>query len=421
MRQVSPHDSGPSPGRRSPADVVRPGTPFLDGARDRTLGAMSDAPSAVHAAIDRWEESGLVPVELAQRLREEVALEEAESGRRLSRYVLAVTGGILAFIAGGVLLSWAWPRMTVEPRAVLVAFSGIALQLLGTRLEWRDRWLPASYAMQAAGLALVLMALIYSREAWPAGGLGAAAVAVLAVAWVVVSSARAILRSPVMPAVHLVFFLAYLAVALRRAFDLEADTILWILDGVLLVEAAVLGALLQREGPDGAPPWVLTSFSAALYAGFVLVGFTSALSMDWEAAGTVLALDLWFVLVLGFALWGLHGPGAPASSAWFPRQMALLVLGWIPLGFLTAFEVVDGPPEVALVLVAGAGVPAFLHGDRFGLRGEMTAAALAFVSGAWYWGAERAGALGAVGALVVTAGLLFWLSGRWGGREDVPG
>ena len=382
---------------------------------------MSDAPSAVHAAIDRWEESGLISVELALRLREEVSREEEESGLLRSRYVLAVTGGVLAFIAGGVFLSWAWPRMTVEPRAALVAFSGVALQLLGTRLEWRDRWLPASYAMQAAGLTLILLALLYSREAWPAGGLGAAILATLAVVWVVVSSARAILRSPVMPAIHLVFFLAYLAVALRRAFDLEPETILWILDGVLLLEGAVLAAFLRRADPDGAPPWVLTSFTAALYTGFVLVGFTGALSMEWDAAGTVLALDLWFVLVLGFALWGLHGAGVPAGVAWFPRQMTLLVLAWIPLGFLTAFEVVDGPPEVALVLVAGAGVLAFLHGDRFRLRGEMTAAALAFISGAWYWGAERAGALGAVGALVVTAGLLFWLSGRWGGREDVPG
>jgi hypothetical protein len=38
--------------------------------------------------------------------------------------------------------------------------------------------------------------------------------------------------------------------------------------------------------------------------------------------------------------------------------------------------------------------------------------ALALATGAWVYGIERGEALGAVGALVVTAALLFWVSTR---------
>jgi hypothetical protein len=47
----------------------------------------------------------------------------------------------------------------------------------------------------------------------------------------------------------------------------------------------------------------------------------------------------------------------------------------------------------------------------------MTAAALAFVLAVVFWGSERAGALGVVVSLGLTAALLFWLSGRWGGED----
>jgi hypothetical protein len=93
------------------------------------------------------------------------------------------------------------------------------------------------------------------------------------------------------------------------------------------------------------------------------------------------------------------------------------LLAWIVLGFVTALEALDGPPELPLLLVGGAGVAAFAYAhDRrqASLRALMAAAALAFIAPIWYWGVERGGALGAVAALVVTAAVLFWMSGRIG-------
>jgi hypothetical protein len=42
----------------------------------------------------------------------------------------------------------------------------------------------------------------------------------------------------------------------------------------------------------------------------------------------------------------------------------------------------------------------------------MAASTVAFIVGLWVWAVDRGGALGAVVALVATAGLLFWVSGR---------
>jgi hypothetical protein len=94
-----------------------------------------------------------------------------------------------------------------------------------------------------------------------------------------------------------------------------------------------------------------------------------------------------------------------------------MLVAWIALGFFTALEALDGPSELPLVLVGGAGVAAFAYASSMGFRSLMGAAALAFIVPLWYWAVDRAGALGAVAALATTAGLLFWLSGRTG-KDD---
>ena len=113
--------------------------------------------------------------------------------------------------------------------------------------------------------------------------------------------------------------------------------------------------------------------------------------------------------------------------AWLGQLLAYFLLVWIVLGFGTALGALDGPPELPILLVGGAGVAAFTYAHRrsvdVSLRNVMGAAALAFIAPIWYWGVERGGALGAVAALVVTAGVLFWMSGRMGpvGREERAG
>ena len=104
--------------------------------------------------------------------------------------------------------------------------------------------------------------------------------------------------------------------------------------------------------------------------------------------------------------------------AWLAKLLSYQVLLWIPFGFYTALELIDGPPELAVLLVGGGGVAAFAYGNTRGLRPVIGAAALAFIAAVWYWGVERGGALGAVFALALTAGLLFWISGRSGDPDE---
>ena len=102
--------------------------------------------------------------------------------------------------------------------------------------------------------------------------------------------------------------------------------------------------------------------------------------------------------------------------------MTFLMLLWIPFGLITAVETLDGPPEAALILVGLAGVVGFVYAVRVEIRGLMAASALAFIVSLWYWGVERGGTLGAVMALVATAGILFWVSGKAAGmgRDASP-
>ena len=158
-------------------------------------------------------------------------------------------------------------------------------------------------------------------------------------------------------------------------------------------------------------PWALYSFITGLLAGFVLVIATASGPLDLGDEA-LYPLDLWLGVVATLALWGLHKGPAHVRDAGLERILAVLMLFWIPLGFGTATQAIDGPPEVGLLLVGSAGVAGFLHADRHDLRTLMAVSALAFIAALWYWGVERGGALGAALALFATAGLLFWLSGR---------
>jgi hypothetical protein len=156
----------------------------------------------------------------------------------------------------------------------------------------------------------------------------------------------------------------------------------------------------------------------AMLAGFVLITITAIgpLSLDDEA---VLPLDLWLGISVVLAVWGVRHDAEGLRREIFGRLLAYLLFLWIPFGFFTALETLDGPPELAVALVGGAGVIAFLYANRWGLRHLFGFAALAFICALWYWGWERGGAFGAVLALAATAGILFWLSGR-SGEADAP-
>jgi hypothetical protein len=380
---------------------------------------MSKESNAVFEAIDRWEDAGLIDGDLARKLRSETEREADAGTRRLSQYLLAATGGAVVLIAGGVFLDWAWPLLDRAARSLVLAAAGVVLLAAGVRIEGTRRWRPASYLMQTSGLGLLLGAFIYSKGAWSDMSAGGIAVGVLSLVAPIVLAPRALRTGTVMPAVHLAMGLAFLAVFLDRATPLSDDAIIWLLDGVLLASALVLLRLMARDAGLERQPWVLNAFVMAMLAGFFLVGLT-ALGPLGLSDDAIWPLDVWLGLCVALTLWGVRRGVGGLSRTWLGRLLALLLLVWIGFGFYTALEPLDGPAELPLLLVGGAGVAAFAYASREGFRSLMAAAALAFIVPLWYWAVERGGALGAVAALAATAGLLFWLSGRMGSADPRP-
>ncbi|MEQ1855048.1 MAG: hypothetical protein ABL963_01180 [Longimicrobiales bacterium] len=370
----------------------------------------------LYEAIDRWERSGLIDADTASRLRVDVSHEASAGTLRLSRYLLAVTGGVVLLIAGGVFLDWAWPLIGDGARALVLAAAGAVVVTVGVALEERtERWRPAAYLMQTAGLGLLFSAFVYSRRAWADLSLGGVLVGVLSLVVPIVLAPRAMRRNRVMPAVHLAFGLAFLAVFLERATPLSEDAIIWVLDAVLLATLLMLSRALSSEGGVERHPWMVNALVTAMGSGFLLVTWTGLGPLDLSE-DAIWPLDLWLALTVGLGVWGIERGPPSLSREWLGDLLAWLLVAWIALGFYTSLEALDGPPELPLLLVGGAGVAAFVYANGRGLRSLMGAATLAFVAPLWYWAVDRGGALGAVAALVATAGILFWVSGRIGKR-----
>ncbi|MEQ9399675.1 MAG: hypothetical protein RJQ04_10975 [Longimicrobiales bacterium] len=377
---------------------------------------MADRADSVHDALDRWEKKGLVDSALAASLRREVDEESRSASGRASQYVLAATGAVVLIIAAGIFLDWAWPLLDVATRVGVLSGVGVALHLWGSRAETRFTWKPAGYLMQIAGLMLFLVALAYSETIWDDRSLPALLLGTAGLVFALFSAVRSIARNPVMPAAHVAFGLVYLGFFLDRGLGVSDDAVVWTLDLVLVPLTASLVVLLRRD-PDGdVHPWALNALVAALYAGFVMVALTTFEVLRWSDGG-VLAVDAWFLLLVGLNVWGIHRAPPGLRRAWFVRHLSSLALLWVPLGFWTADQVLGSTALGGLVLVGGAGVVGFVHASRHGMDTLMRTSALAFIGAVWFWAVDTAGALGAVLALAVTAALLFWLSGRTSGAE----
>ena len=378
---------------------------------------MSREADAILRAIERWLDAGLVDDLTAAKLRADVAREASAGTRTMSQYIVAITAGTVLLIAAGVFLDWAWPRIGDGARSFALAAAGVAVIVFGVSLEGRTRrWRPAAYLMQTSGLGLLLTAFIYSERAWADASAGGLVAGILSLGVPIVLAPRAMRRNVIMPAVHLAFALAFLAVFLDRAVHLSADETIWVVDGVLGVATLALARMLAGEDGMERHPWALNAFVMAIVAGFVLVTLTGIGPLGLREAA-VWPLDVWLVLAAGLAVWGIEKGPESLSREWLGSLLAYLLLAWIGLGFFTALEALDGPAELPLLLVGGVGVAAFIYANGRGLRPLMGAAALAFIAPLWYWGVERGGALGAVAALVATAGILFWVSGRIGPKE----
>jgi len=290
--------------------------------------------------------------------------------------------------------------------------------VLGVRIEGGHRWLPASYLMQTSGLGLLLSAYAYSGQAWLDQTPPGIAIGVLALVTPILLAPRAMRTSVVMPAVHLAASVAFLAIFLDRATTLSDDDIVWVLDLVLAAAIAGLVAVLRRD-PEGARhPWALNAFVMAMFGGFFLI-FWTGVEVLGLTDDVIYPMDVWLGLTVGLTLWGIHRAPDGLRREWFGLLLAWLMLAWIPFGLISAYELFGSiDAEVAVLAVSGVAALAFAHASRHGLRASMAASTFAFIVGLWVWAVDRGGALGAVAALVVTAGLLFWVSGRAGDPDE---
>jgi hypothetical protein len=351
---------------------------------------------------------------VAEALRGELVEQTAGETRRWSQYALAATGGAVLIIAGATFLSWAWPEMGYGGQSLTLGIIGLFILGLGLRLHGRGRWGPVAYLLQLAGPVLLIMALAYSENAWPDRSFGGIVAGGLGLLIPVALLALTLRRDPVLAALHAVLAFLFLFLFLDRALGLELQTCLWILDGVLVLGLVFLAIRLRDES---SPEWALNFFTALLYATPVLLVLSGEVLWELEE-WTIIPLDLWLVIAALLSLWAMQ-EGAPVQLKrdWYERQLAYCLILGIFFAFITTLETFDAGPNTAALTVAALGGLGLWFALPRGSRPVLLASCLALLIAAWYYGAEKAGALGAVLALSVTAAILFWGSSRVGARS----
>jgi hypothetical protein len=368
-------------------------------------------------AIRRWEEKGLLQAPLGDVLRAEVEAEGWTESRRWSQYLLAGTGGAVLIIAAGTFLAWIWPDLGFGGQAVALAIVGAAVLALGVLLTSRRRWIAVAYLLQVAGPIMIVMAAAWSENAWPdrtPGGIGAGLVVL---ASLVVALAVALKKEDMLVALQVPLAFLLLFEVLDRTLGLDVKTCLWILDGLLVVALAVTAFHLRR--PGGAK-WLLGAFAAFLYAAVVLLLFSGIIVWNMDRF-TVIPLDIWLLAVAGLSVWGQQ-ESVPEHLRLegYERQLAYCIVLWIPFGLNTTLEVMHTGPSAAALTIAVVGALGLWFALPRGSRSVLVASCLTLLAAAWYYGGAKAGALGAVLALTVMAGILFWASSRMSGPRSSP-
>lgn len=365
-------------------------------------------------ALRRWEAKGLLTAELGRVLEGEVREEiQGESGR-WAQFALAATGGSVLIIAGGTFLAWVWPEMGYAGQSLTLGVVGALVLGLGVRTLGSPRLIPVAYLLQLAASILLVMALAYSENAWPDRTPGGILVGILALLLPGLLIALALRKDAVLAALQSVLAFLFLFLFLDRALGLGMEASLWILDGVGLLGLAWLGYRLKDPG---SPPWVLNTLTAILYASLVLAFLTGDIIWDMEAM-VMIPADLWLLTVAGISVWALQEEAPDhIKRDWYERQLAYCILLAIPFAFITMLETLDLTTTPTALTVAGIGVLGLWYSLPRGMRGVLLASCLALLIAAWYYGAEMAGALGAVLALLAMSVVLFWGAWKVGGRR----
>jgi hypothetical protein len=283
---------------------------------------------------------------------------------------------------------------------------------VGVRLLGPVRLLPVAYILQLAASVLMVMALAYSENAWLDRTLGGVLAGIVSLLLPFLIIGLTLRKDPVLAALQSVFAFLFLFLFLDRALGLSMVASLWVLDGVGLVG---LGWLAFRLRDPGSPPWVLNIFTAILYASLVLAFLSADIIWDLENM-IIVPVDIWLLTVVGISVWALQ-KDVPVhiQRDWYERQLAYSNLLAIPAAFITFLETMYLSTTTTTILVALMGVAGLWYSLPRGLRGVLLSSCLTLLIAAWYYGAEMAGALGAVLALAAMAVILFWGAWRVGG------
>ncbi|MEZ4417332.1 MAG: hypothetical protein R3E10_16380 [Gemmatimonadota bacterium] len=369
---------------------------------------MSRGRDPVLDAIARWRANGLITEELAETLHNDAAGEAQERNRALLQYVLGATAGVVLLMAAGVFIARNWVLLEVPLRCTILGVTGLLLVAGARMLERRERMEPVGVGLRASGLSLLLVAYLYSDEAWSAGSPGALAVAALALLTPWLSLRLSIGRRPGPAAVNTIAAYAFLAVFLDR-LGVATDAIVWVLDGVLLLTLAALATRLRAGLGGAAADRALVSFVVSLFGGLILIWWTAVGPLDTDAA--IWGLDLWLLLIVAVLLWGIHRAPAALQRSWYPTLLAFTVLIAIVFSFMTLDELHLHGREMAI----GPGVIAAL-GIPYGLRhskGVVLSSCLAVLAAALALADfGRRSPLASVFILAATAALLFWIATR---------
>jgi hypothetical protein len=221
-----------------------------------------------------------------------------------------------------------------------------------------------------------------------------------------------------MSAIQTAATLLYLAIFLERAVGMGEDQIVWTLDAVILLAIVAQGALMRRwdrEAQDRA----LMAFTTSLWAGLVLAVITGFGPLDASDAG-ILGMDLWLLVIAGLTLWGIHHAPSELRRDAFETNLALCVAVGGLMAMFTAGETFDLGAEgagVAGALVGGIGL---VYGLQAGATSVLVTGSLTALFATWVFAIGQAGALGGVVALLISAGVLFWLSTRIRAVDDGP-
>ncbi|MEJ2538536.1 MAG: DUF2157 domain-containing protein [Gemmatimonadota bacterium] len=372
----------------------------------------------IEEALKRWVDKGLVDPELAAALRDEAEVAHRADTRRWGQLLVAILGAIALVLAAGLFAERSWDTLTDGARTGLLLAVGGAAYLLGLAAHRRAGWEIPGTLIQAGGQAVILVGLTYSATIWDSGSPGAWATGLAALLILAVLAPVGLHEGVLMTAVQTAFSLLYLAVFLERAVGLEGDAIVWTLDGVVAVSILVQLLLVGRwdaERQDRA----LMALATSLWAGLVLALVTGLGPMDASPSG-VLGMDLWWALMVGLTLWGIHkAPGELRRDAYEVNLALCVVVGGLMLMYTVGetFQLDSAGAGLIGVLVGGLGLG---YGLRYGATAVLVSGSLVALLATWVFAIGQAGALGGVVALLVSAAALFWLSTRLRAVDAAP-